>query len=444
MTGKKHKVAAGFYILMLILIVSIALLQASAGLTSRSENSVPTNYWAAQNPPKAHYKIECSIDLTRGGLEGKEVIRFRNTASEPMSRLAIKWLQQGDQTLEITSNGKTVSFLTDIKSNMVVFELPEAINVGEEVRLNVKFSGVKPAQTVNNKTGFLNWHPRLWWGFESHDDFDVKIETEAEYIVAAPGVFDSRSGYYHAEGIRSFAVILCKGHNVIEENAQDVLVRCIYTPEGEKCARLLLDTAVDAINFYRQRFGFYPHRCLTIVPGMNRPMGGFPVATSIVAVHGMEQFDSMPKLHWQWITAHEIGHQYCGEHILSKDPTDSFDWLMIGLGIYADREYTQARNLGSAKHKGLMDRYIGGVRASLDTTINITPEQRANIKFDFNNVVKHGKSYSVISALDSVLGKKVFGRIYKKCLREFGGKRLGVGEFRTVCEEQAGQDLGSG
>ena len=166
------------------------------------------------------------------------------------------------------------------------------------------------------------------------------------------------------------------------------------------------------------------------------------MATSIVAVHGMEQFDSMPKLHWQWITAHEIGHQYWGEYVLSKDPDDAFDWLMIGLGIYADREYVRARGLGLNKHRAIMNRYIKGVQSGLDTTIALSPEQRSKIRFDFNNIVKHGKSFSVISALDCVLGKKVFGRLYRNCLKEFAGRRLGINDFKAVCEKETGQDLG--
>lgn len=200
--------------------------------------------------------------------------------------------------------------------------------------------------------------------------------------------------------------------------------------------RLVLNTAVDVINFYRERFGFYPYSSLTIVPGgLDHPAGGHPIATNIVGIHGMEQVDTMPKLHWQWITAHEIGHQYWGEYVLSKDPADSFDWLMIGLGIYADREYVRARDLGLEKHKQIMNRYVQGVRAGLDTTINRTPEERSKVQFDFNNVVEHGKSYSFISALDCVLGKEVFGRIYQRCLKECGGRRLSVSEIRTVCEE---------
>ncbi len=117
-------------------------------------------------------------------------------------------------------------------------------------------------------------------------------------------------------------------------------------------------------------------------------------------------------------------------------------WLMIGLGVYADREYARARGLGQEKHRSMMNRYIKGVREGLDTTINRSLEEMSEIEFDFNNVVVHGKGYSVISALDCVLGQKVFDSIYRRCLKEFGGRRLGIYEFRAVCEQKSGQDLG--
>ena len=233
-----------------------------------------------------------------------------------------------------------------------------------------------------------------------------------------------------------------KNHKVSEATTKDVLVQVVFTPEGRECAHLLLCTAVEVIDFYYERFGFYPHSVLSIIPGMNRPAGGYPVATGIVAVHGMEQLDSKPKLHWQWITAHEIGHEYWGEHVLSEDPDDAFDWLMIGLGIYADREYVRAAGLSLDKHREIMSRYIKGMQSGLDTTIALSPGQSSKIIFDFNSVVRHGKSFSVISALDCILGKKVFGKIYRNCLREFSGRRLGINDFKAVCEKEVGQDLG--
>lgn len=121
---------------------------------------------------------------------------------------------------------------------------------------------------------------------------------------------------------------------------------------------------------------------------------------------------------------------------------DEPGWLWIGLGIYADREYCRARGLGNQKHLELMARYVEGVRDGHDTTISISQEQRSKIKFDFNNIVIHGKGFSIISALDCMLGDTLFDRIHLRCLKEFAGRRLGLHEFRAVCEQESGQDLG--
>ena len=300
----------------------------------------------------------------------------------------------------------------------------------------------RPEKVQVDVLPLTGWYPRLWWGFETHDDYDVKIDIPKEYTFATSGILDSNSGYYHAEGIRSFGVVLLKDVGVIEKKTKDVIVKCYYRPNEKKCAELLLDTAVDVINFYRERFGFYPQSSLTIIPGMDRPAGGYPVATNIVSIHGMARMDETPKIHWQWITAHEIGHQYWMEYVLSKDPLYDTGWLMIGLGIYADREYVRAKGLGMDKHRGLMERYIQGVREGDDTTVNISAEKLAEIDFNFNNVVIHGKGYCIISALDCLLGKDVFNKAYRRCLKEFGGRRLGASEFQAICEAESGQDLG--
>lgn len=418
-----------------IILVSILAGQA----ISKNEEIATTTNSGLAKPPKFNYTIECSFDTAEGFFEGTEIIRFRNTTSEPMSRFELRWTPGGN--LEISSNDREIKTDNSSDSSSRSIEFSEPILPGESGDLQIKFDISAPGYKGIDKIVTSRWCPYLWRGFEAHDDYKVKISMPEEYTVATSGLLNKKTGYYHAEDVRSFGLFAGKGFDSIEASAGDVRVRCIFAPNGKKCAELLLKTAVDAVNFYRERFGFYPSKCLTIIPGMNRPAGGYPVATNIVAVHGMGQLDSMPKFHWQWITAHEIGHQYCGEYMLGNDPTDAFDWLMIGLGIYADREYTQARNLSSAKHQGFMDRYMGGVRAGYDTTINITPKQRSKIKFDYNNVVKHGKSYSVISALDCVLGKETFSRIYQRCLKEFGGRRLDVSGFQTVCQEEAGQNL---
>jgi tetratricopeptide (TPR) repeat protein len=192
------------------------------------------------------------------------------------------------------------------------------------------------------------------------------------------------------------------------------------------------------VKFYKSWLGFYPFKFLYIIPGASQPMGGYPFASGIVVIHGQQRLKTKPLLHWKWITAHEIGHQYWGEYVMGNDVPA---WLWIGMGIYADREYTIFRGLGMDKHTGLMNRYLNGVRKHLNTTVDIPQAQYRKIGYDFNNVVIHGKGYSIISALEFVLGKETFEKIYKKCLKDYGRKCLGYKEFWMVCEEESSENL---
>ena len=426
-----------------ILVVTALVLMPRAGVagTETTANG-PVGYWVPRQPPRAKYTVDCSLELgEKLCLQGMETIRFVNTTSRPMQTLALTWFRAGEQTLEVVANGQRMALPAPVQSFPQDFVLAEPIGPGEAVELAVKFSVSAPTGGVEpDRLGPVTEWPHLWWGFDTQDDYDVRLDVSDSYTaVATSGCLDPQTGRYRAEAVPSFGFYLCKGHEVMEGQAGDVLVRCLYKPEDKKCAKLLHETAIDVINFYREWLGFYPYRILTIIPGMDRPAGGYPVATSIVSIHGMGRMDEMPELHWRWITAHEIGHQYWSRYVMEKDRPG---WLWIGLGIYLDRQYCRARNLGNDKHRQLMERYIQGVREGLDTTVSRSQEEEENIKFDFNNVVIHGKGFSIISTLDCLLGHDVFERIHRRCLREFGGQRFGIHEFRAVCEEESGQDLG--
>jgi hypothetical protein len=397
-------------------------------------------FWSPTSPPRARYTIDCRFDPVQGTIAGSEVIRLRNTASEALSRLALDWPARGHQRPEVEVSGARVSPIgaaenADLPS-VLVYDLPQPLEPGDQVEMRIDFATPVPSR---DRATLHAWHPRLWWGFDVHNDFDVGITVPQVCALATSGRQDPESGRWRIEGASSFGLFIAKGHEVLEADADGVAVRCIFAPEARECADLLFATAADVVRFYRQRFGFYPHPCLSIVPGADQPMGGYPIATGLVAVHGQARMSEKPELHWKWITAHEIGHMYWGEHVMAED---SASWLCIGLGIHADREYVLARGLGLDKHRELFKRYTDGVRAGIDTTIDITPEQWASVDFDFNNVVIHGKGFGVVSALACTLGADTFHRICRVCLDELAGQQMGVREFRTVCERETGQDLG--
>jgi len=434
---------------LLSVLVSMLILSVVQVCCSSSGNVTParveTTFWIPEIPPRAEYKIECTTDMERGHLSCAEEIYFKNNTDRQMSRLAMSWAWRELGTFDMNLNGKTIIPITidqqeTADSSLMPFDLPEPVHPGEEITLQCRFELSNPENKMPSQMAIVDWYPRLWWGLETHDQYDVKIDlpTDSEYILATSGQRIKDTGYYHVDNARSFGLFLGREMQRAEAKAGDVLVQSLYTPKGEVCARLLLTTAIDVINFYRERFGFYPFKSLTIVPGMDEPVGGYPVATGIVAIHGQENMSERPESHWRWITAHEIGHQYWGEYVMEKD---SPGWLWIGLGIYADREYSRAKELPPDHHQAMMNRYLDGISQDLDTTVARPPEQVANIGFDHNNVVIHGKGYSIISALSCVLGKEAFDQIYRKCLEQFGGRRMGVDDFQSVCETESGQNL---
>jgi tetratricopeptide (TPR) repeat protein len=394
-----------------------------------------TEFWAPVTPPRAHYSIEARFVAEASRLEGAVTIRFRNDTRRAIGRIALDWY--GD-VLRVRANG-VPSEPSPGKHSIALFDLPSDVAPGGEIELSIDFGApwkLDP-RTGSAITSYLS--PHLWWGFGTLDDYEVRLHVPDGYVVGTSGRYDSRAGLYRAEGAHRFGLFIGKGYETAEADAGDVHVRAVFTAAGRPCAELLLKTAVDVIGFYRQQFGFYPQRSLSIVPGMNYPAGGYPPATGLVVIHGQERLSERPEAFWRWITAHEIGHMYWSNYVLAQGP-DSLSWLMIGLGIHADREYRRARGIKGGVG-ALEQNYVSGVKQGLDTTMDVTKEQMDAIHWDFNNAVEHGKSTAFVNALESVIGAQTFAGIYRRCLKEYAGKQLGWREFQRISEIESGQDL---
>ena len=184
-------------ILLLSLILSIASPEARADVRESSEENIKCAAGGLrQKPPKAHYTIECSIDPNQGLLEGTGNIHFENTTEALLRELQIKRTLPGD--MEVLCRGETVRILSETKERsgtcVTVVELPEAIHPGADTELQIEFRMSSSEYTGAEKLTLTNWYPRLWWGVETHDEFDVKVETTPGYATVTSGVGNSTSG----------------------------------------------------------------------------------------------------------------------------------------------------------------------------------------------------------------------------------------------------------
>lgn len=409
-------------------------------MSEQASSTVP-NFWAPAAPLPTTYRVEVQIDTGRQVVSGTERLMLINALSIPLHTLVLQSRQGRGGRLQIRSSSQELYPATQPANANgdcpLLLHLCEPLEPGGWMELALDFQGPLPAPQYGAWM-LRDWYPRLWWGYPTCDDFDMRIQAPEGCRLVASGRADPDPSLWRARRVRSFGIVLARDCELAEAHAGDTLLRSLFTVAGRDCAELLLGTAVDAVDFYRSEFGFYPQPFLSIVPGVEQPVGGYPFATGIVSIHGQERMNERSRDFWKWIIAHEIGHQYWGEHVLEADAPG---WLWIALGIFMDREYARARRLDRSIHRRLIDCYLEAVRDGIETTVDRPAEQLAWIDIDYNNIVVHGKGFAIISALESVIGRAAFHRVFERCLAEFAGRRLGAYGFQKVCEEETGQDL---
>jgi tetratricopeptide (TPR) repeat protein len=423
-------------------LAAVVLLGALAPWTLRAQDP----YLSPADPPKSRYVIDARFDLSpKGAVEGTETIFLKNTSRFPLTSIALDWPMGPASSISVSVEGKTLAPLNPENKPALpspfFYLLPEPLSPRRRLNLQVKFMKSIEFSDRDTEFGETSWFPRLWWdGLALHDSFSVKLDVPAGFAVAASGRLDPKTGRYENSGGRTFGIYLGKNMRSESRESEGVLITALSTEKGAKAAAACLDTAADVIKFCKEWLGFYPFSFLNIIPGGSGRWGGYPFATGIVAIHGEETFkEGEPLTWWRHITSHEIGHEYWGEWVL--DPDDPA-WLWIGLGIFMDTEYMMSRGFDPERRAGWMGNYLDGLRVYYDMTVDIPPARVEKIRYDHNNTVIHSKGPSIIFALDSVLGREEFIRIYKKGLREYGGKRLGWKEFQRFCERESGRDLG--
>ena len=396
--------------------------------------------------PDGRYSIDARIDPETGVVEGRGTITLHNRSAIALEVLALDWTETKGGVLDVSAGGRALPLHAERRpgpaaASTVWLALPDAIPPGGRLALDVRFRRTWDVSGQEASFVATDWYPRLWWdGLPHHDSYSVKLDVPAAYALAASGRLDPRTGRFEAEGVRAFGVYLGRGLKAESRDADGVLVTALFTEKGAQAAAVCLETALDAVRFYRDWLGFYPHPFLTVVPGdPGRRMGGYPVATGIVAIHGLEtDVEGESPQHWQHITSHEIGHEYWGEWVLDGDRPE---WLWIAMGIYADTEYMTARKLDPDRGVKWRGNYLQGIERYYETPLEIAEDQEERIHYDRGNVVVHSKGPALLSALEVALGRPVFQRIYGQVARAYGGKRLGWRDLQRICEQETGESL---
>jgi hypothetical protein len=406
--------------------------------------------------PFAHshnrYEIKATLDPEKGEIQGVAQIAFLNETLTAIDAIPVT-ISNGKITRVASSAKKELQFqpARNEKSNYVLLE--SALLPGKSIQIQIMFSGAFPFNSSGYRLATEAWHPKALVFREGEfsplerqpDSYDVTLTIPSSEIVATSGKLIAekplakkmRELHYRAENITDFGIVSSPKFLETFREVEGATIRSLYFQGREKWGVKLADYAARIIPFYQKTFGFYPQNMLIILPGSKTSRGGYPPASNMIVVH--DTLDDAGEVFAEWITSHEIGHQYWGFECVI-DSGKYYHWPGLPLGIYTDRLYNEAFN-PERTYGGFVENYLGGVARGYDTTILRTWAQIDSLSFDFNNIVAHGKAYAVIQMLEELVGKEKFFTLVLTLLKRYRNNYLSPQDFQAVAEEIGGQKL---
>ncbi|MFC2151015.1 M1 family aminopeptidase [Bacteroidota bacterium] len=415
-------------------------------------------------PLETNYNIEMEFDSSLNRFNCLMNVDWVNNSETSISEIPFHFLidSTNSQLQSVKLNDQKCEFQYVTKDTHkfegFIINPVKAIKPGQKVRIELDFNTINEENLRDNKTSlFFSEHiPDLQYFengqfnpyYQNSENYHVTIVVPADYKVATSGIIVKEeiiNGNKHlttkVNQIPYYGVVLFEDIVVKELiTINDILIRSFYFNEDSLWGNRLLEYADNVIRFYKDTIGFYPGKTLTIVPGYPKPYGGWPICPNVVGVHrGIDQKGDGAETHAEWITAHEIGHQYWGFNYI-LEPLDYPQWLGISMGIYTDRLYARKYNVAK-KYNHFMYYYRWGVRQGYNTTIMQTVDTLNKQNFDWNNVIKHGKSFAVLDLLEDEIGENNFNKVFVHILNNYQGINVTLDMFKKACEEKSNQDL---
>lgn len=400
------------------------------------------------------YEIRAALDPEKGEIRGLVKLTFFNETPGAIDAIPIM-IADGRITRLASAAQKELRHEPGGSGAPSRVFLDITLPPGRSTQLQITFTGTYPFAPSGYRLAVGAWHPKALVFREGEfrpmerqaDCYDViltapsteVIVTSGTWLSEKPGAGKMKELRYRADNITEFGLASSPKFLETIREAGGVTIRSCYFEGGEKWGIKLADYAARIIPFYRKTFGFYPQNVLTILPGSKTSYGGYPAASNMIVVH--DTLDKAGEVHAEWITSHEIGHQYWGWDCVI-DSGQYYHWPGLPLGIYTDRLYNEALNpKGTENYRRFIEDYLSGVDRGYDTTLLRTRAQIDALSFDFNNIVAHGKSYALLQMLEELIGRQKFFGLAQTLLKRYRNNYLSPQDFQAAAEEIHGQSL---
>ncbi|MFP4082703.1 MAG: M1 family metallopeptidase [Candidatus Aminicenantes bacterium] len=401
-----------------------------------------------------HYGFDWKINFESRHLQGKALIRARSLIND-LNQISLHL----DDSMVVTSIHQNQIPLNYVHQNdLLDIFLAQNSNLGEEFELEIFYQGY-PQAGLN--FSFHQQQPIIWsldepmlarqW-FPCYDlpsdkvTAEMRISVPATMIAASNGsladiisnldgtvTYVWREKYPMATYLISVAATNYKiFSDIYSSGSQDMEVFFFAYPEHLSAAREDFSVTVSMIEFFSLVFGEYPFieekYAMAEIPGDVSMEHQTCTSYSSGLVTGTHRYD--------WIVAHELAHQWWGDLVTLADWADI--WLNEGFATYSDALWHQHIH----GHEGIKER--------MENFKNIYFTRHQGEEHPIYDppsghlfcTIEYEKAAWVLHMLRFVVGEDNFWKILKKYARDYAYSTAATGDFRKVCEQVYGGDLG--
>lgn len=442
-------------------------------LPTETVTPLPTPAPALERP---QYVIDVQLNYSSKAASVNQTITYPNWSGETLEELVLAVqpnLWNGGfslKSLAIDDNPIT-NYTLETLSQRLEIPLPQPLPPGGTVTITLSYGLILPQmQAYSNpneirpqiygyserQLNLVDWYPFVapyqpgegWilhnpWFYGEHlvydtADFDVTVtftdgstpQIASSGAEVASGSADSRR--FTLEAGRTFALSISTLYKVAQRQVGDVTVYAYYFAFYDAPGEAMLQTTVEAMQVFSEKFGPYRHKTLTAVQGdFNDGMeySGF----YFVSRDYFNLYDNTPKNYLVIIAAHETAHQWWFDAVGDDQALEP--WLDETLCTYSERIYYET------VHPDLVDwwwyyRYFEFQQAGyVDTPIYDGGGQRPY----WDKTYLTGARF--MEALREKVGDEIFFAFLKDYYTRFVGGRATTADFFRVFRENSAADI---
>lgn len=376
----------------------------------------------------------------------------------------------GVDKIRIAGYEKNLAFLRQGRDLAIV--LPEAPAAGTKIELTVEYHG-DVFEKITGRTWVLtdttNWYPRI--EREGRSTFQVTYHYPDGYMLASGGqqvdggkdpdgrVWEKRiisiPVLFLTFEVGDFKWLKGKAGHIDVTVGIDPLVNLGKDDANGLTPDVLLETAVDALEYYEQVFGPYPLDYMTLVTSPRHFSQGSLGMVSISSHYFLQEKLINEFLHSgdpRTVVAHELAHQWWGNAVGWQSYRDQ--WISEAMATWASNLYATNRmkpnkgkslaamttgwkkDLGTKTDCGLPIDALGPV--VLGTRLASSIDESG----DSYHAIVYKKGAIVLNTLaETFKNTDDFTGVLGKVFKRWSGQTISTEEFLKSCSESANVDF---